>query len=87
MARKISMKDAINEAIDQEMRRDPTVFVMGLDIQFGGSFGQFLFSPLAVVLIDSVGWRNTLLIFAVASLILGRARRLPGGRKQVKEAE
>ncbi len=30
-----------------------------------GSFGQFLFSPLAVGLIDSVGWRNTLLIFAV----------------------
>jgi predicted MFS family arabinose efflux permease len=29
-----------------------------------GSFGQFLFSPLAVGLIDATGWRMTLLIFA-----------------------
>ena len=28
-----------------------------------GSFGQFLFSPLAVALIDHVGWQNALLIF------------------------
>ena len=41
MARKISMKDAINEAIDQEMRRDPTVIVMGEDIVGGtGSPGE-----------------------------------------------
>jgi MFS family permease len=33
-----------------------------------GSFGQFLFSPLAVALIDHVGWRVTLLIFAVILL-------------------
>jgi MFS family permease len=33
-----------------------------------GSFGQFLFSPLAVALMDHVGWRNTLLIFAVILL-------------------
>jgi MFS family permease len=35
-----------------------------------GSFGQFLFSPLAVGLIDSVGWRNTLLVFAVMLLAI-----------------
>jgi predicted MFS family arabinose efflux permease len=29
-----------------------------------GSFGQFLFSPLAVGLIDQAGWQMTLLIFA-----------------------
>jgi MFS family permease len=29
-----------------------------------GSFGQFLFSPLAVGLIDGVGWKSSLLIFA-----------------------
>ena len=29
-----------------------------------GSFGQFLFSPLAVALIDQFGWQHTLLIFA-----------------------
>ena len=33
-----------------------------------GSFGQFLFSPLAVALIDGVGWQNTLLIFAAIML-------------------
>ena len=35
MARKISMKQAINEALDLEMRRDPTVIVMGEDIVGG----------------------------------------------------
>src|ERR1700752_1696766 len=41
MARKLSMKDAINEAIDQEMRRDPTVNLMGEDIVGGtGSPGE-----------------------------------------------
>ena len=29
-----------------------------------GSFGQFLFSPLAVGLIDATGWRASLLVFA-----------------------
>jgi MFS family permease len=28
-----------------------------------GSFGQFLFAPLTVALIDNFGWQNTLLIF------------------------
>jgi pyruvate dehydrogenase E1 component beta subunit len=36
MARNISMRQAINEALDQEMTRDPTVIVMGEDI-VGGS--------------------------------------------------
>jgi acetoin:2,6-dichlorophenolindophenol oxidoreductase subunit beta len=41
MARKISIKDAINEAIDQEMTRDPTVIMMGEDIVGGtGSPGE-----------------------------------------------
>ena len=39
MARKISMRQAINEALDQEMARDPNVIVMGEDI-VGGSGGQ-----------------------------------------------
>jgi MFS family permease len=34
-----------------------------------GSFGQFLYSPLAVLLMGSVGWQNTLFIFS-ASLLL-----------------
>ncbi len=41
MARTLSFKDAINEALDQEMSRDPTVIVMGEDIVGGtGSPGE-----------------------------------------------
>src|SRR5262245_56857474 len=41
MARNISFKQAINEALDLEMRRDPTVIVMGEDIVGGaGSPGE-----------------------------------------------
>ena len=35
-----------------------------------GSFGQFLFSPLGVSLIDKVGWRATLEIFALIILLV-----------------
>jgi MFS family permease len=35
-----------------------------------GSFGQFVFSPLAVALIDSLGWQQTLLVFAAAVLLI-----------------
>jgi MFS family permease len=35
-----------------------------------GSFGQFLFSPLAVALIGEFGWQNALLIFAVTMLLI-----------------
>ncbi len=35
MARRLSIKAAINEALDQEMARDPTVIVMGEDIVGG----------------------------------------------------
>ena len=41
MARTLSMKDAINEAIDQEMARDKTVIMMGEDIVGGaGAAGE-----------------------------------------------
>jgi MFS family permease len=35
-----------------------------------GSFGQFLYSPLAVSLIGAYGWQNALLIFAAAMLLI-----------------
>jgi len=35
-----------------------------------GSFGQFLFSPLAVALIDGYGWQRTLVIFAAIVLLI-----------------
>ena len=50
-----------------------------------GSFGQFVFSPLAVALIDSLGWQDTLLVFAAVVLLIMplslalAARRQPGG--------
>ena len=41
MARKLSIKDAINEALDQEMSRDSTVIMMGEDIVGGaGAAGE-----------------------------------------------
>ena len=35
-----------------------------------GSFGQFLYSPLGVALMDKFGWQNALLIFAGATLLI-----------------
>ena len=35
-----------------------------------GSFGQFLFSPLAVALIDRFGWQDTLVIFGACVLLI-----------------
>lgn len=39
MARKISLKQAVNEALDQEMARDPSVICLGEDI-VGGAGGE-----------------------------------------------
>jgi MFS family permease len=35
-----------------------------------GSFGQFVFSPLAVALIDGIGWQDTLVAFAAVVLLI-----------------
>jgi len=35
-----------------------------------GSFGQFLYSPIAVALIDSFGWKMTVLVFAGVTLLI-----------------
>jgi MFS family permease len=35
-----------------------------------GSFGQFLFSPVAVALMDTVGWQQTLVLFGVMTLLV-----------------
>ena len=40
--REITYLQAITEAVDEEMARDPTVFLMGEDIrQWGAPFGEF----------------------------------------------
>jgi MFS family permease len=35
-----------------------------------GSFGQFLFSPTAVYFIDSIGWKNTIVVFGAFVLLI-----------------
>ena len=35
MARSITIREALNESLDQEMERDPTVVLMGEDIAGG----------------------------------------------------
>jgi MFS family permease len=35
-----------------------------------GSFGQFLYSPLAVSLMERIGWQETLLVFALMMLLI-----------------
>ena len=35
-----------------------------------GSFGQFLFSPLAVLLIDRIGWQHGLVVFGIVVLAI-----------------
>jgi MFS family permease len=35
-----------------------------------GSFGQFLYSPLAVSLMDAYGWQNTLVVFGLGMLLV-----------------
>lgn len=46
-----------------------------------GSFGQFLYAPLTVALIDGVGWQNTLVTFGGAMLLmLPLSFALSGGR-------
>jgi predicted MFS family arabinose efflux permease len=58
-----------------------------------GSFGQFLFSPLARMLIDSFGWQQALLIFAVGMLLilplsvaLATPRSTPGTGKAASQS-
>jgi len=55
------------------------------------SFGQFVYSPLSVMLIDSLGWQQTLMIFAVSMLAvlpLSMALATPkGGATSGKEVE
>jgi MFS family permease len=53
-----------------------------------GSFGQFLYSPLAVALMDKLGWQQTLTIFGVSMLLvlpLSSALRTPTA-DSIKEA-
>jgi MFS family permease len=35
-----------------------------------GSFGQFLFAPIGVALIGSIGWQSTLMVFAALMLLI-----------------
>ena len=48
MARKISMRQAINEALEQEMMRDASVFIMGEDIAGAPDASALLYSEFAL---------------------------------------
>jgi MFS family permease len=39
-----------------------------------GSFGQFLYAPVAVAFVDTFGWQQTLVIFAACMLAVCRSR-------------
>jgi MFS family permease len=52
-----------------------------------GSFGQFLYSPLAVMLIGVVGWQETLVIFGLTLLlVLPLSLALATGREEAPAA-
>jgi MFS family permease len=56
---------AFGKLLPESMR----TFAFGIGTA-AGSFGQFLFSPLAVALLSNVGWHQTLLVFAVLVLLV-----------------
>ncbi|MFT0859648.1 MFS transporter [Ancylobacter sp. G4_0304] len=56
---------AFGKMLPERMR--PIAFGAGTA---AGSFGQFLFPPLATGLISSVGWQETLMIFGLAMLLV-----------------
>jgi MFS family permease len=55
---------AFGKVLPEEYR----AFSFGLGTA-AGSFGQFLFSPLAVLLMDSIGWQSALFVFAATLLL------------------
>lgn len=66
--RKLTMRAAINEALRQEMRRDPNVYVIGEDVGvFGGCFG------VTAGLIDEFGPKRVIDTPITESAIIGNA--------------
>ena len=55
---------AFGKVLPEEYR----AFSFGLGTA-AGSFGQFLFSPLAVLLMDQIGWQNALFVFSLSLLL------------------
>src|SRR5215468_9591924 len=61
-----------------------------------GSFGQFLYAPLAVSLIDGIGWQQTLITFGAVMLLvlplstalatLGSGQGAPGAQQSLRQA-
>jgi len=75
---------AVIGALGKLLPDDWRTFAFGA-VTAAGSFGQFLFSPLAVNLMDQYGWQSTLAIFAATmlivvplSLVLMAPRKTPG---------
>jgi MFS family permease len=61
-----------------------------------GSFGQFLYAPLTVSLIDGIGWQQTLITFGVVMLLVvplsfalatrGTGQGAPGAQQSLRQA-
>ena len=61
-----------------------------------GSFGQFLYAPLAVSLIDGIGWQQTLITFGAVMLLVlplstalatrGSGQGAPGAQQSLRQA-
>jgi len=67
--RQITYRQAINEAVDEEMARDPTVFIMGEDIiPWGGPFGELkgLFEKYGGERVRATGISETAMLGATA---------------------
>ncbi|MFC1957000.1 alpha-ketoacid dehydrogenase subunit beta [Chloroflexota bacterium] len=67
--REITYLQAINEAVDEEMARDPTVFVMGQDVGgWGAPFGEFkgLFEKYGGERVRETGISETAMVGAAA---------------------
>ena len=56
-------------ALGKQVAADKRSWAMGL-VAAAGSFGQFAMVPGAAAMLGGVGWFNTLLIFAAASLLI-----------------
>ena len=51
-----------------------------------GSFGQFLFAPFGVALIDNFGWQAALTVFAALMLLMMSLRAPTGLRRPARQA-
>src|SRR5438552_16400046 len=76
--RRLTISEALREAIAEEMRRDPSVFLIGEDIGvkggFGGAFGVYLglneeFGPESII--DTLISEKAIAVAAIGVALMG----------------